>query len=254
MFKTETVINQDYKSLTGFIESIPEHYDSIGKVIYSDRNELKVVEYNGLSLVVKNFKKISPINKLSFFIFRVTKAKNAYKHSVLLLKRGINTPAPIGYIDCFKNGFINKSFFVSLFTEFNSLETILKQPIEDSAPILKALGKFTFQLHIKGIFPGDYNKSNIRFKVTEKGYLFEIIDINRMNVSRFTFKKGAKNLRRLEITADKLGVIATEYARQANEDDIKTLHLFTGYRLDFAAKRRLRKQLKKIFTVNKKIK
>jgi len=250
--KYELDINPEFKNLSGFIHSLPMQYDNLGEVIYSDRNEIKVICISGIPLAIKYYKHLSLINRLTFSILGVSKAKNAYKHSSLLLSGGVNTPIPVGYIDCYQNGIIGKSFFVSLYSDYEPLAIIIERPINESLASLKAFAQFTYIMHKKGFFPGDYNVSNVRHKLTAKGYDFELIDINRMNINNFTFKKGTRNLRRLSIPADKLGIVAAEYARQVEVDDFKALGSILFYRWNFLTKKKIKKFLKKWLGINKR--
>jgi|WetSurMetagenome_2_1015567.scaffolds.fasta_scaffold18499_3 hypothetical protein len=240
-------VNKEFMHLTGFVETLPMQYDKIGNVINSSRNEIKIYNHRGEVLVIKYFRKLSLINKIFFTLLGITKAKNAYEHACILTEHRINTPKPVGYIDCYKNFFINRSFFISLYTDYTPVKELFRQPAEESVEGLKSFARFTYRLHSEGIFPGDFNDSNILLKNKPEGIDFQLIDINRMKFGRFTFKKGLKNIQRLQTPPEKMGIIATEYARMANEDAMETLYLMASLRYKFLLKRDRKVKLKKAF-------
>jgi len=249
MYKYNSIVNPEFQDLTEFVNDIPKRYKKLGRVIYSSRNEIKIVKQQGRLLAIKYYKRINLFNKIYYSIFKVTKANNSNRNSLILISKGINTPAPVGYIDCYKKGIYKKGFFVSLFTDYEPVEDMLSQPVEKSLGFLHAFARFTYEMHQKGVFPGDYSVSNVRFRLTEAGYDFQLIDINRMKIGGFSFKKGSKSLQRLLLSSDKIGIIAAEYARLAKKDNIRVLGLFLFFRNNFLLKMSVKQKLKKIFNI-----
>lgn len=94
------VIHPDFKNLEEFIVSIPERFQrNEGTVIHQGRNELRKMEYNGKEYVIKSFHSPHLINRFVYGIFRPSKAKRSYDHAEMLLKIGVDTPQPVGYMN-----------------------------------------------------------------------------------------------------------------------------------------------------------
>jgi hypothetical protein len=240
-------INKEFDHLTGLIETLPVQYDKIGDVIHSSRNEIKLYNHNGEILVIKYFRRLSLLNKFFFTLFGVTKAKNAFENANHILEHGINTPKPVGYVDCYKNFFINRSYFISAYTDYTPVKEMFSQPVEKSAEGLRLFTRWAYHLHREGIFPGDFNDSNILIKYTSEGIDFQLIDINRMKFGKNTLHKGLKNLERLQTPPEKMSIIAAEYARIAGGDVLDVLHTIVSNRYKFLKKRDRKVKLQKVF-------
>jgi hypothetical protein len=245
MERFKIAINKEFKHLTGLIETLPMQYDNIGGVIHSSRNEIKLYNRNGEVLVIKYFRRLSPLNKFFFTLFGVTKAKNAYENAFHLLEHGINTPKPVGYVDCYKNFFINRSYFVCTYTDYTPIKELFSQPVEKSAEGIRLFARWAYHLHSEGIFPGDFNDSNILIKHTPGGIDFQMIDINRMKFGRYTVRKGLKNMQRLQTPPEKMGIVASEYSQLAGKDVLDTLYRMVSFRHLFLKNRGKKKRLKK---------
>jgi len=238
-------INKEFEHLTGFIETLPMQYDKTGDIIHSSRNEIKLYNKGGEVLVIKYFKRLSLLNRFFFTLFGVTKAKNAYENACHLLRHGINTPKPVGYVDCYRNFFISRSYFVCTYTDYTPIKEMFSQPVEKSAEGIRLFTRWAYHLHLEGIFPGDFNDSNILIKHSQDGIDFQLIDINRMKFGRYTLKKGLKNMQRLQTPPEKMGIVAAEYARLAGVDVLDVLYRIVSFRHTFLKNRGKKKRLKK---------
>lgn len=239
-------IGKDFEHLTDFIRTLPAQYDSIGETIHSARNEIKTADVNGGKLVIKYFRRLSPVNRFFFTLTGVTKAKNAYRHACHLADHGINTPEPVGYIDCYKNFFISRSFFVCAYTDYSPVKEIFALPVEDSAEGIRQFARWTYRLHREGIFPGDFNDSNILIKSVSDAIDFQIIDINRMKFGRYTLKNGIRNMKRLQTPPEKMGILAAAYAKEAGADVFEVLYGIVSRRNRFLRKRDRKVKLQKL--------
>ena len=109
------VIHPDFKNLEEFIVSIPERFQrNEGTVIHQGRNELRKMEYNGKEYVIKSFHSPHLINRFVYGIFRPSKAKRSYDHAEMLLKIGVGTPQPVGYMNIRSGLLFDKSYYISL--------------------------------------------------------------------------------------------------------------------------------------------
>lgn len=242
--KTEVFINPKYSSLSDYIWQIPQHFNSLGRDIHHGRNEIRVINENGVILTAKYFKKITFANRFIYAKFRKSKARRAYEHSQLLIHKGITSPEPIAYINVYRFGLLNKSYYISLYTNYDPLRKILELPLIESIDALKAFARFSYRLHSLGVFHDDYTIDNILYRFSESGYDFSLIDNNRMRFRRYSYRQGIKNLERLKIPVEKMGIIAAEYANETQESDIGTLNAMTFFRLGYLLKLSVKKWIK----------
>lgn len=207
------VINPAYKEkLEHFLCNIRGYFFDNHNTIHKARNELKIIAYDGIDTVVKSFKVPNLINRIVYTFFRDSKAKKSYDNA---LKIGEFTPTPVGYIEFFRFGLLQESYFISeKFTyDFTIREPLLDKNFEDRENILRAFGHFTFLLHEKNIFHDDYSPGNILIKKHEDHYEFKIVDINRMKFFTFSRKDRAKNFAKLWAKDEDLRIIADEYTK-----------------------------------------
>jgi hypothetical protein len=77
-------------------------------------------------------------------------------------------------------------------------------------------------------------------------YDFSLIDDNRMKFHRYNYHRGIKNMNRLDIPIGCLGIIASEYAKEANASEIQTLNAITLARLIYLGKMSVKKGIKSL--------
>lgn len=238
--KTETYINPAFQHLHSTISSISKSFDSIGELTHSGRNQVRVINVNGLKLAVKYFKRITLGNRYIYATIRKSKAQRSFENSVYLLSKGINTPEPIAYINLYKFGMLYRCYYVSVYIDYKPLTEIFGQTIPESEDALKAFAKSTFKLHRAGIAHNDYTVNNILYTQENDRYKFSLIDNNRMTFRKYSYTRGVKDLERLKIPVDKMGIIAAEYAKEANTSDIRTLNAMLFFRIRYLFKGRIR--------------
>lgn len=236
------VLNPRYKQLQAFIEAIPERFHLEGKTIYKSRNEIKVVEHEGLNLNIKAYKVPHVINRIAYTCFRKPKCVRAYEYAIRLREIGVETPEPVAYIIQKSGGFIAKSYFISIqsscdrqFYEFG------KGGIQGREEILTAFGQYTARLHEMGIYHRDYSPGNILFSNQGRQTEFSLVDINRLAFGKVSFEKGCKNFARLWGQKDFFIQVATAYAEARHFDVAQTIDRVFHYRKAFwanAAKKR----------------
>lgn len=246
-------INPEYSYLNDYILRIPEVFEKTGDSLHSGRNIVKEVTVKDTRLVIKYFKQITWVNRIIFATLRKSKAVRTYENSIKLLQKGINTPDPVAYIDCYKGGLLYKSYYVSLFTDYQPLSDLFLLPLNESEKALRSFARFSYRLHKLEIYHDDYSLRNVLYKVNGQDYNFSLIDNNRMRFCNNTsYRKKLKNLERINLPAEKMGIVGSEYAREAQLDDIKTLDIMTSYRLKFLSKAEAKKRLKRVFPGYKK--
>jgi len=247
--KNEFYLNPKYSLIEDFINQIPEDFNHLGYEIQGGRNELRLVSIHGISLVIKYFRKISFFNRIVYATIRKSKARRAFEHTKLLKKYGVTTPEPIAWINCYRNGILYRSYYVSLYTYYKPFEELLKLPVAESEKALKAFARFTYKLHRIGVLHDDFTVKNVLFDVFDDEYDYSLIDINRMRFCSYSIEKGIRNLERLKIPADKMGIIAAEYARLAQINELRMLNAMTFYRIQYLMKISIRKWFKSLLKI-----
>lgn len=242
--KTEVIVNPKFSYLNNFIDQIPQNFKSLGNELHHGRNEIRVVNEKGTLLTIKYFKRITLANRLIFATIRKSKARRAYEHSKLIIKKGITSPEPIAYINVYKYGILHQSYYISLYTNYLPIKELFELPISESEGALKAFARFTYRLHQLGILHDDYTVQNVLYCFTNNEYDFSLIDNNRMRFHRYSYRRGIKNLDRLKIPVERVGIIAAEYAKESHTSDISTLNAMTFYRMEYLLKVSIKKWIK----------
>jgi hypothetical protein len=246
-YKKKIVVGDGYSSLASFVQAIPESFGNSGEVIYHGRNEVRKIFHNGHVLVVKSFKKPNPVNRFAYTYVRKSKAERSYHNSLHLLSNGIDSPTPVAFVNCYEKGLINKSYYISLYTDYASLESVVGQDISKTAPVMRSFGEFAYEVHTKGIYHKDFNVTNVLFAYDGGNYSFLLIDNNRMSFGKYKINKSIHNLKRLTLGADYFGIIAKAYAKVSGEDELLILKKLSSSRFGFIKKIKRKQLLKRIF-------
>jgi serine/threonine protein kinase len=194
------------------ILNIKALFASSNESIHKARNELKITHLLNQSCVIKAFKVPNILNQIVYAYFRDSKAKKSYEYS---LKLKDFTPQPIAYLEFYNFGLFRESYFISETFEydFTIREPLLDKNFEDREAFFEAFARFTLELHNNNIFHNDYSPGNILIKKDEAGYIFKIVDINRMKFYELSQEDRAKNFSKLWADDAILKIIATEYAK-----------------------------------------
>lgn len=94
-------INPKYEEMRSFIERIPDVFEKEGRVIYTGRNLIKVMEVpDGTVINVKRYHAPKGPNRLIYSLgIRKPKGERAFEYPMILEKKGIGTPTPIALIE-----------------------------------------------------------------------------------------------------------------------------------------------------------
>ena len=94
-------INPKYEEMRSFIERIPDVFEKEGRVIYTGRNLIKVMEVSdGTVINVKRYHAPKGPNRLIYSLgIRKPKGERAFEYPMILEKKGIGTPTPIALIE-----------------------------------------------------------------------------------------------------------------------------------------------------------
>ncbi|MDD6378241.1 MAG: lipopolysaccharide kinase InaA family protein [Prevotella sp.] len=176
----KTIINPDCKCCRSFAEELPGKFAD-GELIYSGRNEIRRFHVGDKTVVVKRFGRMDIIKKIIYTFFRKNKAIRSYRNSMELLRRDVETPLPIAYVETRRCGLLDQLYYVSAETKARDLESEVMDKKTFDHAILSAYGSFVASLHRRGILHRDLNRTNALFyKDGEGKYHFELIDVNRM--------------------------------------------------------------------------
>jgi serine/threonine protein kinase len=185
------------------------------ELIHDARNQLKSLQFQGETLIVKSFKVPHLLNKIVYSFFRQSKAEKSY---VFAEKIGKFTAEAIAYVECSRYGLISNSYFIAKHYEFDFdiRRPLLELDFADRALIFKSFAAFVYQLHQHNILHLDLSPGNILIKRDETGqYQFKIVDINRMKFIFLSEKTRASNFSKLWANNDDLTVMLSEYAKLA---------------------------------------
>ncbi len=245
---THTHLHPEVVSLQPFIESLPRTFDTEGTPLYQGRNTLKAFDTPAGRVVVKRYGKPNRLNTYVYSFFRKGKARRAFEHAERLRALGIDSPAPVAYVECRdRYQIVRTSYFVSRYTDYLPLtHAAAAYPQPEAETILKAFARFAATLHERGILHHDFNQNNILYHLAPDGSVqFQLIDTNRMSfVRRASRRDCITNLRRLSCPAEPFLYIIGHYAaaRGWNVDD----NLLRGIlsRLLFERRQQIKSEIK----------
>lgn len=212
--------NPAFESLKPSFEAIQTIFAQDDHSIHKARNELKIIDLQGIKTVVKSFKVPHVINRIVYSNFRHSKAYKSYHNALRLRELNISTPQPIALIEFFESGLLADSYFISEYFEYDfTIRTPLLEPLSDREAIFTAFAAYTYELHQKGVWHLDYSPGNILIKRTDIGYQFSIVDINRMEFREITPIQGCENFNKLWASDEELEIMGREYARLSGLDE-----------------------------------
>ena len=241
-------INPKYIYVNDLVENIEDYFQGSTRILYDQRNEIRVVSFEGQDFVVKAFKIPNLINRIAYRYFRASKAKRSYLYSLKI--GGELTPEPVAYIENNKNLLLSKSYYISLYYNYDHTirEVLTCKTLDERESILKAFADFTYQLHEEEILHHDYSHGNILIKRESVGnttnYEFKIVDINRMEFRPLSLEMRLANFARINADDEDMQTIITSYAKCMKLDSYKLFEQAQFYRDDFYQKRAFRNRLR----------
>ncbi len=225
------VINSKFEYLRNEIEAIPSaSLKKEGEVIYDERNLIVRIWLSGTDITVKSFHVPALLNRLVYSFFRKSKARRSYENALQLESLAIGTPEPIAYIEEYQSGLLRRSYYVCRMVEGCNIRN-WETCIPDFKKMVKALAKFMFDMHQKGVLHKDFSPGNILFTTDEYGqYHFFLVDINRMTFGISSRKRLMRNFRCIYIESEtETARLAREYAICAGLDVEKTVAEALGF-------------------------
>ena len=249
-------VNPDFKDIEGFMRTLPTVFANKGQTLKNDRNEIKIIEHDGLKLCIKSFNRVTAFNKIMYSWFRATKAKRSYNVARRLEHVGIHTPRPVGYVEVYGRWHILKSaYYVSLYLDHQfDMKDVLEKPIDCQEKILTSFAQeMATVVHPAGAWHNDLSVGNVLINpVGTDNWAFSFIDLNRLTFRRRIHSiKGLTNFKKLTNNPVALALIAEQYAIEANKSP-RFYSLFLQRRnLSFSMRRFFTKKVLGVFKPRK---
>lgn len=234
-----------------FLKELPQSFDLQGTTFYKARNELKRIVWNNRTLIVKSFQEPDCLRRYIYGTFRKSKAKRSYENALTLLARGIETPEPLGFIECYRFGALGKSFYVCTHwqSDLTLRECLTDRHYPNRDKILEQFGEFMFRLHSQNIFHKDLSPGNILLthhsngEISGRGDLtsqnltnedhprigFGLVDLNRISFKRLTFQAKMRNFATLWLNDGDLKLIVNVYAKYSGDSPETAFKLASFY-------------------------
>ncbi|MDQ7042151.1 MAG: lipopolysaccharide kinase InaA family protein [Sulfurimonas sp.] len=240
------ILNPKYTNFKDSLLNIKEIFKTSDDSIHKARNELKIIEINGIKCVVKSFKIPHIINRIAYTYFRDGKAKKSYLNAIELIQRGVQTPEPIGIIEFFEFGLLKESYYISIYEPYDfTIREVFHHKVEDVNEVLKQFAFFTYSIHQKGVWHVDYSLGNILITKEKDAFRFSLVDINRMEFKTIKDYEGLKNLNKFWAKNDEdLPYLAKEYAKCASLDEEKAIKTAVDTANELEKKTNLKRKLK----------
>jgi hypothetical protein len=152
------------------------------------------------------------INKYVYTNLRKSKARRSYEAALKLNELGINSPAPIAYIEEKVGVQLHHSYYICRHIEATNMRQVERDSDKDF--ILRSLAAEMVKIHRAKVCMLDFSPGNVLYTRGEDGALtFNHIDINRIKFGVTSRKKLFTMFERMFTQDDTLETLATEYAR-----------------------------------------
>ncbi|MFD0933075.1 lipopolysaccharide kinase InaA family protein [Psychroflexus salinarum] len=241
--------SSDFLNYKKELSDIIKNFDSNGQIFGSgDRNVIKTIEFEGITLNIKSFKEPNFINQIAYQYFRKSKAKRSFEYATILKDKGIGTPDPVAYFE-FKKGIgFGKSFYISKhdLPDLTYRELVHNLNYPNHEQILRAFTRFTYELHEKGVEFLDHSPGNTLIYLNDKTYNFALVDLNRMRFKQLDFRERMFNFRRLTPQKRMVEVMSDEYSQLIQKPKKEVFELMWEFTQEFQRKFHKKQKRKKL--------
>ncbi|QSS96940.1 Kdo domain containing protein [Psychroflexus sp. ALD_RP9] len=247
----KAVFSSNFQKHKSFLIDQIKHFNQRGKIFGNgDRNVIKLIDLGNQTLNFKAFKVPNLINQFAYKFVRKSKAERSFSFANMLLKKGIGTPEPVGYIEFYSWFGISKSYYISLHDvpDYTFRDLVDTADVPHYEDILRAFTRFSFKLHEKQVEFLDHSPGNtLIYTLPEGGYEFKLVDLNRMRFRTLDFDSRMKNLSRLTPKREMIEVMADEYAKLYSKTYEEVFTLLWHYTSEFQRKFHKKQALKRKF-------
>lgn len=240
---TTIISNPEYP----WAQSLAEHLATQGVPqeavpIYQGRNTVYRLDWEGHKLCIKAFKKPGAINAVAYSTVRKSKAARSYLYALRLLQMGINTPAPLAYVEERSGLCLRRSYYVCEYVEGENIRNW--HLLADQDAMLAALAEEMVKIHRAGVWHKDFSPGNILVqRPAADAYKFYLVDINRMQFGVYD-RRLLRNFKNIHQDLSETLKLASLYARCASRNPDETCQLATKYYHGFHRKKQFLKRLK----------
>jgi len=204
-------IHPDYRD-SRFLEAIFDCHNLLSQpsceILLDSRNrvgkvELPISETRTRTVVIKEFQTLG-VDKLKTAV-QPSKAKKAWRGASALYLKGFNTSCPVAFLEKRRGRFVEQSFFISeMIEDVEEIRFLFPRLEPDKLKeMLSGLAAHLARIQSEGLLHRDLSDGNILVKHNSEGYVFYLIDTNRIREKK---KVGAlrqvKSLVRLGIPRD----------------------------------------------------
>lgn len=216
------ILNPKYEHLRDYLTHIDEHFEREGREIFRDRNVVRTLQVDGLTLCVKRYGQLPLRSRLAVKTFKASKGKKAYYKPLSLRERGFESPEPIAFVKYPTGWTKTTTYFVCLHSDYRySLAEVMVLSDKEREAVVCQFARFAARLHEQGFLHRDFSAGNILFDQIDGRYHFALIDTNSLRIGRpVSVERGCRNLAHLSGDNAFFVALAKEYAaaRGANPE------------------------------------
>lgn len=208
------ILNPKYEHLRNYLKDLEVHFEREGKEIFRDRNVLRTLEVEGLTLCVKKYALPSLRARIAQRIYKSSKGKKAYFRPLELRERGFDSPEPVAFVRYPKGLLKSDTYFACLYSPYRyNLLDALTLPYDERCEVIRRFAAFAARLHEQGFLHRDFSSGNVLFDQVDGRYRFSLIDTNSMRIGRpVSVEKGCTNLLGLSGDDEFFTLLAKAYA------------------------------------------
>jgi serine/threonine protein kinase len=176
------------------------------RILDESRNRIGVASFSldeerVVEVVIKEFR-TEGVDKLKS-LFQASKARRAWRGSLALVKAGLGTPLPIGYLEKKKGLFLEQSYFLNEYiADVTEIRVLFRELSSDALDqLLEELAAYLSRCSEAGINHRDLSDGNILVSKNHDGHnQFFLLDTNRIHCTKKnSILRSLKNLIRLGI-------------------------------------------------------
>jgi hypothetical protein len=205
-------INPRFSGIADYVYRVNTVFPTLTNIVQNKRNDIRIDDAAGYRLVIKSFRGMYFPNRLAYSLFRKSKAQRSFETSFRLQSLSFQVPTPVAYIDYYKFGILQRSYFISLYQHHDDFETTLCHR-SSSHGMKKLFAGFAFQLHHTGVRHDDFSKGNILCLFDKNSIHFSMVDLNRVKFGRVRYRDGLRSLSKLGIQQEDFEDILRMYTQ-----------------------------------------